>query len=262
MKVFAISDLHLSTAVEKPMDIFGDGWANHFGKISEDWQNKVTDDDLVLLGGDMSWGLTVDEAKPDYDLVSALPGEKYVVKGNHDYYWNSLSKMRAQFNTFRFVQNNAYRISKNAPHEAKLFAEQESKRTKNSQLPEINEDNGVIIAGTRGWNIPSKDTSEDDEKIFNRELTRLNLSLSSAQSLRKENDVLIALLHYPPFDATYQSTAVTDILEKYNVDYVLYGHLHGKNARVTPRLKKNGVEYILTSCDLVDNKLIEVCEIK
>ncbi len=261
MKIFAISDLHLSTAVEKPMDIFGDGWANHFQKICEDWQQKVTDDDLVLLGGDMSWGLTIEEATPDYNLVSVLPGEKYVVKGNHDYYWNSLGKMRANFKDFHFVQNNAYRISKNAPHDAKLFTEQESKRNKNTQPPIIDEDRAVVIAGTRGWNIPSKDTTEEDEKIFNRELTRLNLSLSSAKSLLKEGDTLIVILHYPPFDATYQNTPLTDLLEEYNVNYVLYGHLHGKNVRVTPRLQKNGIEYILTSCDLVDNKLIEVCAI-
>lgn len=236
MKVFAISDLHLSTAVEKPMDIFGDGWQNHFAKISEDWQSKVTDDDLVLLGGDMSWGLTTEQASPDYALVQRLKGKKYVVKGNHDYYWNSLSKMRAIFPDFNFVQNNAYRV------------ESESGK-------------GVVIAGSRGWNVPCKDSAEEDVKIYNRELIRLDLSLSSAKALRKDGDVLIALLHYPPFDANYQDTEVTDVIEKYNVDYVLYGHLHGKNARVTPRLKKNGAEYVLTSCDLVDNKLIEVCEI-
>lgn len=262
MKIFAISDLHLSTKAEKPMDIFGDGWQNHFEKISDDWRKKVGADDIVLLGGDMSWGLTVQEAKPDYDLVSALPGEKYVVKGNHDYYWNSLSKMRKEFPSFRFIQNNAYRIESSAPHEARQFAEQESKKNKHLSLTEpIKQDKAVIIAGTRGWNIPSKDSTEEDIKVFNRELVRLDLSLSSAQALRKDGDVLIAMLHYPPFEATYQSTQVTDILEKYGVDYVLYGHLHGKNVRVTPRVEKNGIEYILTSCDLVNNKLIEVCEI-
>lgn len=103
MKVFAISDLHLSNAVEKPMDIFGDGWQNHFAKISEDWTSKVADGDLVLLGGDMSWGLTIDEAKPDYDEIAKLKGQKYVVKGNHDYYWSSLGKMRTYFPSFNFV---------------------------------------------------------------------------------------------------------------------------------------------------------------
>ncbi len=235
MKIFAISDLHLSNAVEKPMDIFGDGWQNHFEKIGDDWTNKVGDDDLVLLGGDISWGLTVEEALPDYEAVARLKGKKYVVKGNHDYYWNSLSKMRTAFPDFNFIQNNAYRIE--------------------------SESGGVVIAGSRGWNIPTADTEESDERVFKRELIRLELSLSYAKALRKEGDTLIAMLHFPPFDATYAETEVTALIEKYNVDYVLYGHLHGKNVRVTPRLKKNGIEYILTSCDLIENKLVEVCEI-
>lgn len=262
MKIFAISDLHLSSSVEKPMDIFGDGWQNHFEKISEDWRSKVCEDDLVLLGGDMSWGLTTAEAKPDYDSVAALPGEKFVVKGNHDYYWNSLSKMRKEFPSFKFIQNNAYRIEASNPHKASLFAEQESKKNKN-QSPDCPQqyEKAVIIAGTRGWNIPSKDSTEEDIKVFNRELVRLELSLSSAKALKKDGDVIIAMLHYPPFEATYADTQVTDILERYEVDYVLYGHLHGKNVRVTPRINKNGIEYILTSCDLVDNKVIEVCKI-
>lgn len=235
MKIFAISDLHLSTAVEKPMDIFGDGWQNHFSKICEDWTSKVTDADLVLLGGDMSWGLTIEEASPDYQLIDKLKGQKYVVKGNHDYYWNSLSKMRKAFPSFNFIQNNSYRVETNGK--------------------------GVVICGTRGWNIPGKDTSQNDEKIFNRELQRLELSLSSAMSQKQEGDIVIATLHYPPFEATYQDTLVTALLEKYNVDYVLYGHLHGKNARITPILKKNNIQYILTSCDLIDNKLVLICEI-
>lgn len=236
MKVFAISDLHLSSVVEKPMDIFGDGWQNHFAKICEDWQAKVADGDLVLLGGDMSWGLTLEEAKPDYEQIALLKGEKYVVKGNHDYYWSSLGKMRSNFPDFNFIQNNAFR------------AESPSGKA-------------VVIAGSRGWNIPAKDTPESEIKIYKRELIRLELSLSYAKNLQKDGDILIAMLHYPPFEATYQDTEVTALLEKYNVDYVLYGHLHGKNARVTPTLKKHGATYILTSCDLVDNKLIEVCEV-
>ena len=236
MKVFAISDLHLSNAVEKPMDIFGDGWQNHFAKISEDWTSKVADGDLVLLGGDMSGGLTIDEAKPDYDEIAKLKGQKFVVKGNHDYYWSSLGKMRSNFPDFNFIQNNAYRV--------------ESPSGK-----------GVIVAGSRGWNIPSKDTPESEVKIYKRELIRLELSLSYAKNLQKDGDVLIAMLHYPPFEATYQDTEVTPPPAQYNVDYVLYGHLHGKSVRVTPSLKKRNITYILTSCDLVDNNLIEVCEV-
>ena len=237
MKVFAISDLHLSTSVEKPMDIFGDGWQNHFDHISADWKSKVSADDLVLLGGDMSWGLTIDEARADYALVSSLPGKKVVVKGNHDLYWNSLSKMRASFPEFDFVQNNAYRYQADG------------------------DSHGIVVAGTRGWNLPGKDFTAQDEKIYLRELIRIDLSLSYAKSKLQEGDKLIVMMHYPPFDATYGESEFTKIFEKYRVDVVLYGHLHGKNVRVTRRLEKNGIIYYLTSCDLIDNKLIEICDL-
>ncbi|MBQ9276316.1 MAG: metallophosphoesterase [Clostridia bacterium] len=237
MKVFAISDLHLSTSVEKPMDIFGDGWQNHFEHISADWKARVSADDLVLLGGDMSWGITIDEARADYALVSSLPGKKVVVKGNHDLYWNSLSKMRASFPEFDFLQNNAYRYK----------SDQDS--------------HGIVVAGTRGWNLPGKDFTAQDEKIYQRELIRIDLSLSYAKSKLQEGDKLIVMMHYPPFDATYGESEFTKIFEKYGVDVVLYGHLHGKNVRVTRKVEKNGIIYYLTSCDLIDNKLIEICDL-
>ena len=256
MKVFAISDLHLSTAVEKPMDIFGAGWENHFEKICEDWTSKVGDDDLVLLGGDMSWGMTLDEAAPDYALVDALPGKKIVGKGNHDYYWSSLSKMCERFKGFNFLQNNAFRISKNGEITSYAVA---ARKKGSPYLAES--DVGICIGGVRGWNIPVADSEELDKTIYARDLQRLDLSLCSAKRIMGGNDVLIALLHYPPFDAEYNDSEVTAILEKYGVQYAVYGHLHGKSARVTPRLKKNGIEYILTSCDLVNNKLSLICEI-
>ncbi len=237
MKVFAISDLHLSTSVEKPMDIFGDGWQNHFEHISADWNARVSADDIVLLGGDISWGITIDEARADYAIISSLPGKKVVVKGNHDLYWNSLSKMRTAFPEFDFLQNNAYRYK----------AENDSK--------------GIVVAGTRGWNLPGKDFSAQDEKIYQRELIRIDLSLSYAKSKIQEGDKLVVMMHYPPFDATYGDSEFTKIFEKYGVDVVLYGHLHGKNVRVTRKLEKNGTSYYLTSCDLIDNRLIEICDL-
>ena len=231
MKVFAISDLHLSTSVEKPMDIFGDGWQNHFEHISADWQQKVSADDLVLLGGDMSWGITIEEARADYELISALPGKKVVVKGNHDLYWNSLAKIKDAFPEYDFIQNNAFRY----------LADGDSK--------------GVVVAGTRGWNLPGKDFTEHDQKIYERELIRIELSLSQAQQIKQPEDKLVVMMHYPPFDATYQDSEFTKIFEKHDVDVVLYGHLHGKSVRVSKSVEKNGIKYILTSCDLVDNKL-------
>jgi len=235
MKIFAISDLHLSSSVEKPMDIFGSGWDNHFEKISNDWKNKVSANDLVLLGGDLSWGINIEEAKSDYELINSLPGKKYVTKGNHDYYWQSLNKMNSAFPDFYFIQNNAYRTQ--------------------------GETCGVVIAGTRGWLIPATDSKEEDIKIYNHELLRLRMSLDSAKSKLIDGDKLILLTHFPPFDSEYHSSEFTNIIEEYNVDYVLYGHLHGKSARAEKLITKNNIQYILTSCDLIDNKLVEITEI-
>ena len=228
MKVFAISDLHLSFAAEKPMDIFGDGWTDHFARVSENWRARVGEEDLVLLGGDISWGIDMEQASADYAAIAALPGQKAVVKGNHDYYWTSLSKMKTAFPGFGFVQNSCLRYK------------------------------NYLIAGTRGWNMPADDSDEHDVKIFRRELIRLELSLCAMQKMRTENDKVIAMLHYPPFDAKYADSEVTELLEKFRVDTVTYGHLHGKNVRATPLVQKNGVGYFLTSCDLVNNELVEL----
>lgn len=210
------------------MDIFGDGWQNHFAHVKEDWLSKVSADDCVLLGGDISWGISVEEAEPDYSELAQLPGRKIVLRGNHDYYWTSLNKMRAAFPDFDFLQNNCIRAGE------------------------------YLIAGSRGWNVPDAETDEHDLKIYKRELIRLELSLKNAAESRRGGDKLIALLHYPPFDAKYGDSDVTQLLRKYGVDTVLYGHLHGKSARVTPVVVKDGIRYYITSCDLVDNRLVRV----
>ena len=228
MKVFAISDLHLSSSVNKPMDIFGPGWDNYFEKITADWKSKVGDDDVVLIGGDISWGISIEEASSDFALLSALPGQKVVLRGNHDYYWNSLSKLRTAFPDFLFLQNNCIRLG------------------------------NILIVGSRGWTIPSNDTTEEDQKIYNRELLRLKMSLDAMKNQRCDDDIVVALLHFPPFDVLFNDSEVTALLEEYKVDKALYGHLHGKNARVSPVVEKNGIPYLLTSCDLTGNKLINV----
>lgn len=235
MKVFAISDLHLSTTVEKPMDIFGSDWDNHFEKISADWKSKVSENDIVLLGGDLSWGINIDEARSDYELINTLPGTKIVVKGNHDYYWQSLNKMRSAFPDFGFIQNNSYRI-------------------------ESEKENGIVIAGTRGWLIPTEASEDHDKEIYNHELLRLRMSLDSAKSKMKDADHLIVMLHFPPFDCEFHSNEMTSILEEYHPETVLYGHIHGKQVRAEKEIVKSGIKYILTSCDLIDNKLINILE--
>lgn len=228
MKVFAISDLHLSFAVEKPMDIFGDGWQNHFERVSEDWRARVGEEDLVLLGGDISWGMSTEQAAPDYAAIAALPGKKAVVKGNHDLYWGSLSKMQAAFPEFAFLQNNCLRFE------------------------------NVLVVGSRGWTIPTEESDAHDVAIYRRELIRLELSLSHAERVRTPDDKVVAMLHYPPFDAKYADSEVTELLAKHRVDAVTYGHLHGKNSRVTPVLEKQGIKYYITSCDLVANTLVRI----
>lgn len=235
MKVYAISDLHLSTQVEKPMEIFGSDWDNHFEKISCDWKSKVTESDIVLLGGDLSWGINIEESTADYNLINALPGKKIVVKGNHDYYWQSLNKMRSAFPDFDFIQNNSYRF-------------------------ESESCNAVVIAGTRGWLIPTETSEEHDIEIFNHELLRLRMSLDSAKSKIKDGDHLIVMLHFPPFDCEFHNSALTDIIDEYKPEVVLYGHLHGKHVRAEKEVIKNGIKYILTSCDLIDNKLVEILD--
>lgn len=228
MKVFAISDLHLSFAVEKPMDIFGDGWQNHFERVSEDWRARVGEEDLILLGGDISWGMNTEQAAPDYAAIAALPGKKAVVKGNHDLYWGSLSKMQTAFPEFAFLQNNCLRFE------------------------------DVLVVGSRGWTIPTEESDAHDVAIYRRELIRLELSLSHAERVRTPDDKVVAMLHYPPFDAKYADSEVTELLTKHRVDAVTYGHLHGKNSRVTPVLEKQGIKYYITSCDLVANTLVRI----
>ena len=231
MKVYAISDLHLSTNNPKPMDIFGPAWDNYLDKIESDWNSKVTDEDLVLLSGDFSWAMKLEDVVADFKFLEKLNGKKVIIKGNHDYWWSSISKLRNLLpkNTFA-LQNDAIKFD------------------------------DVIICGSRGWLPPEKfDRSSDlDEKIYRREVLRLEMSLKQMEKLREENDKVIAMLHFPPSNTRYQDSEVTALLEKYNVDKVVYGHLHNYDKDLNLKYIKNGVEYYLTSCDLVDNKLTEI----
>lgn len=230
MKIFAISDLHLSTAVEKPMDIFGPGWEDHFQRITADWKKKVSDEDLVLIAGDISWGMYMQEAQPDLDLIGTLPGKKVILRGNHDYWWKSITVVRNALPSNMFaIQNDCIRFD------------------------------DVLVCGTRGWTVPDFDfKTEEDEKLYKRELIRLELSLQAMQNMRKEGDFVICMTHYPPFNVKMSDCEVTDLMEKYNVDCVVYGHLHGKNCRVTLDFWKHGIRYLLTSCDQINCELIEI----
>ena len=230
MKIFAISDLHLSTSTNKPMDIFGGQWVNYMEKIRADWQEKVTDDDIVLIGGDISWAMSIEDAKKDIETLTDLKGKKVFIKGNHDYWWSGIGKVRDMLpENFFALQNDSIKFG------------------------------NVVICGSRCWSVPgAPDFDEKDRKIYLRETERLKLSLIDANKIREDGDKLIALIHYPPFNVYREDTLFTEIFENNKVDSVIYGHLHGKNVRADKLVVKNGIKYYLTSCDKVDNKLTEI----
>lgn len=230
MKIFAISDLHISTNTSKPMDVFGGNWVNYLEKIKNDWLDKVSAEDLVLIGGDISWAMTLEDAKQDLETLKDLPGKKIFIKGNHDYWWSGIGKVRDIMpeNCFA-LQNDCIKFE------------------------------NVIICGSRCWSTPgSPDFKEQDLAIYHREHERLKLSFNSVKKLMEEGDRVIALVHYPPFNVRRENSLFTDIFEANGVSAVVYGHLHGKNVRADKLVEKNGIKYYLTSCDQVDNKLTEI----
>lgn len=230
MKIYAISDFHISTNTDKPMDVFGASWVGYLDKIKEDWQKKVAAEDIVLIAGDISWAMNIEDAKPDLDYFKDLNGKKVFIKGNHDFWWSGIGKVRD------IMPENCFALQ----NDSMKFGD-------------------VVICGSRGWAVPgSPDFDEKDRKIYLRETERFKLSLKSAEKLMKEGDKLIAMIHYPPFNVKRENSAFTDIFEAFHVHSVVYGHLHGKNVRADKLVVKNGVRYYLTSCDMVDNKLTEI----
>ena len=232
MKIFALSDTHLSFASDKPMDIFGDAWKNHANRIKESWTEIVSDEDLVIVPGDISWALKPEDALPDLYWLSRLPGRKILLKGNHDLWWYSISRLNTMFpDNMIFLQNNSFNL------------------------------NTVGICGSRGWNIPisSQDWSAHDEKIYRRELIRLEMSLKTVSD---SAETIIAAMHYPPTDNRGRETEFTKLFEKYNVNQVIYGHIHGTDA-----LKHayngviNGISYKLVSCDNINFKPVLLTEV-
>lgn len=233
MKIFGISDLHLSVNNPKPMDIFGPVWEGYLEKIFAEWNEKVGEEDIVLLAGDFSWAMKLEDAISDFDILKNLSGKKIIIRGNHDYWWKSISAVRAILpqNTFA-IQNDAIRFE------------------------------GVVICGTRGWQVLEKDIerAQQDQKIFDREVLRLEMTLQAGRKLMQEGDKLICMMHYPPMNFARNDSPFSQLIEKYNVDKVVYGHLHGyKNPNLY--YEKNGVEYFLTSCDMTKNQLIEIAEV-
>lgn len=232
MKIFAIGDLHLSTAINKPMDVFGNNWENHETRIFEDWHNKVKNEDVVFIVGDISWASKLDDAKLDLDKISELPGKKILIRGNHDYWWTTASGLNKHFDENMCFMNTE-------PVDIKNFA----------------------ICATRGWITPNDiNFTEKDLSIYKREAHRLNLSLEEAK--KRGYDDIIVLLHYPPTNKNLDDSLFMDVIMNYKPKHVIYGHLHGEESfDYGIQGEHEGINFHLVSSDYLGFKLKEILEV-
>ncbi len=211
MSIFVISDLHLSFACEKPMAVFGPVWENYEERLEQQWRSLVGAEDVVVMPGDLSWAMTEQEVLPDLLFVNELPGKKILLKGNHEYWWSTVSKLaqlkeREGLDSLTFLHNDAI------------------------LLPEYS----VAVSGTRGWKCPvEEEYTDEDEKLYRREGLRLEASLKKGRMLLDQHGggELLAFLHYPPFNRKREGSIYTALLGKYGVRRCFYGHLHGTAQR-------------------------------
>lgn len=239
MSIFAIADLHLSFAPDsdKPMDIFGARWHDHPSRIREHWCSNVSEEDTVVVAGDISWGMKLDDARYDLDWVAALPGQKVMLKGNHDLWWSGIHRLNGMYDSITFLQNDAFRVPMEDGHD-------------------------VWICGSRGWITPDDDDyTADDEKIYKREILRLRASLEYAADAAKasEGAELIGFLHYPPVAKPGKFSGFTQAFEDYSVKEVYYGHIHGEEGfRTAVQGEYYGTRYQLISADYLNCGLLKI----
>lgn len=241
MAIWAIGDLHLSFGVpDKAMDVFGEQWRGHPEKIQKHWEACVDANDLVLIPGDISWAMRLDQAKADLDWIHALPGTKVLIRGNHDYWWSSLKQIQQILPpSIHLIQNNSFSWNHVGVAGARMW-----------DTPEYSFRSFIhIVDNPRENTLTKVEDPREAEKIFVRELSRLE---SSLKLLDKRATVRIAMTHYPPIGADLQSSRISNLLEKYGVTHCVFGHLHNIPPHTIPFGSHNGVEYILTSCDYLD----------
>ena len=231
MNIFALSDLHLSLDRSfdpnnselyegtKPMGIFGSRWQQHIYRIYENWNETVREDDLVLIAGDISWAMTLEEAAYDLAFIGALPGRKVLIRGNHDYWWHSVKKIREVLPaSMEIIQNDAVLLD------------------------------DIALCGTRLWTLPtSPDFKAEDEVIYRRELIRLELSLKAAGGRP-----VINMTHFMPIGEKGEENEVTDLFHRYRVEKAVYGHLHDKSHAIAVVGERHGLEFYLSSADYLD----------
>ena len=217
MALYAIGDTHLSLSSGKPMDVFGGGWTGYVDKLKEGF-SQIRPEDTVVLCGDLSWAMGLEEAREDFAFLNALPGKKLLMKGNHDYWWNTAAKME------RFFQENGFTTFHLLHNNCHFYGD-------------------IALCGTRGW-FYEEDREGHGTKIFNRELIRLEASLKAGGEKEK-----FCFLHYPPLYQGYRCQEIIDLMERYGVTRCYYGHLHGGSHRLAASGKHGGIEYHLVSAD-------------
>lgn len=227
MALYAIGDLHLSLGAEKPMDVFGGKWLGYMDKLREGVSVIGPEDTTVLLG-DLSWALNLEGAVKDFAWINQIPGRKIILKGNHDYWWSTAAKF------YKFCQENGF----------------EDQWILNNNHYEYD---GWAICGTRGWFFEEDRGGTHDEKVFRRELIRLETSLKSAGDKNK-----MVFLHYPPRYRGYECREIIELLERYEVRRCFYGHLHSESHKLAVEGLWGGVEYRLVSADYIGFKPVTV----
>lgn len=228
--VYAIADLHLDGGQDKPMSVFSDKWDNHKVKIENSWRECVSEDDLVLIPGDISWAMYLEDALNDLRWIDSLPGQKVILRGNHDYWWSTITKVREALpKSIRAIQNDAI-----------VFDE-------------------FVLAGTRGWTVPMTESplKPEDEKIYLREVGRMALSLKAAKQ-KGENLPVWVMMHYPPFNEKCEKNAFLDLFDAFGVQKVVYGHIHGLGIKNCFSGVLNGITYKLVSADGLGFKLYQL----
>ena len=228
--IFAISDLHLSLACDKPMDVFGGDWHNYVSRLQDNWQNIVGVNDTVVIPGDISWAMKLEDALADFSFIDKLNGKKIISKGNHDYFWETTSKMKRFFDvnkieSIEILHNNSFCVE------------------------------NVCLCGAKGYNCDDEDSAQHNKKMLDRECIRLRISLEDAKTKRNEP---IVFLHYPPLGRTFEITEITSILKEYGVRHCYYGHIHGKATENAFEGEKDGVIYTLISADCLQFKPVKI----
>lgn len=230
MAIYVIADLHLSFSQDKPMSIFGENWEGHSEKIKNNWISKVKPEDTVVLPGDFSWAMYLQDTYKDFEYLNSLPGKKLLLKGNHDYWWTTVTNMRNfleenKFKNIDFIYNNSYLVE------------------------------NKILTGTRGWNLLD---TENSSKMIKRESIRLQLAIEDGIKKYGDDKEIIVFMHYPPISNTNKKSEFLKILKQYNIKRCYYGHLHGKSHQDAVEGIVDGIEFKLISADYLNFDVIKV----